>query len=691
VSDVAWTLMDGILSLRGEDVLRGVDSVLGIHATTTTGVFLEASFERSKPRHVLRLGTAPAAQAWTGCHRCDPYWMRPHTAPSPEEIPTDTQYELAGLHGGRYLLLVPLVDAVYHGCLRGSGSGLELVLDTGHPQLSAARSKALYVAIADDPHELLPLAAADVCTHLAAGRLRVDKPVPAFVDGIGWCTWDAFYRDVTGQGVLDGLQSLRDAGVTARFVILDDGWQTVSESTHEGRLTALRAHPEFGDLAETVRRAKSEYGVEAFLAWHAVHGYWSGIDPVALPRYGSRAVLRWYAPEVLGHAPEMNAIFCGAEGFPPQRDSLRRFFDDYHQALASAGVDGVKVDNQSSVEGFGHASGGRVAAWADLRRALEQSARQHFDGRLINCMASASEGYYFARDSTLTRTSTDFWPNDPASHGQHLYTNALVSFWFGEFNHPDWDMFQSAHPAGPYHAAARAISGGPIYVSDEPTWHDGALLRQLVHFDGTIPRCLDVARPTRRSLFVDPTRERHALQVYNRNLASCVVGLFDARRDGSDDAIECEIGPGDVPRSCWRSLEGIGINPNACSRGMFAIYLQRAATLHRTTWEQVLKLQLGPLGHELATIAPVVSGLAPIGLLDKLNAGGTLTSFARYPDGRVELELRDGGRFGCYAMRAPTRLLCDDTAASRSSYDSASGLLTLALPPGKTYRIVIVP
>ena len=32
---------------------------------------------------------------------------------------------------------------------------------------------------------------------------------------------------------------------------------------------------------------------------------------------------------------------------------------------------------------------------------------------------------------------------------------------------PDWDMFQSLHPAAEYHASARAISGGPIYVRSE--------------------------------------------------------------------------------------------------------------------------------------------------------------------------------------------------------------------------------
>jgi hypothetical protein len=42
---------------------------------------------------------------------------------------------------------------------------------------------------------------------------------------LGWCTWDAFYHDVSAQGIAAGLQSFNDAGVKPRWIIIDDGWQ----------------------------------------------------------------------------------------------------------------------------------------------------------------------------------------------------------------------------------------------------------------------------------------------------------------------------------------------------------------------------------------------------------------------------------------------------------------------------------
>ena len=60
----------------------------------------------------------------------------------------------------------------------------------------------------------------------------------------------------------------------------------------------------------------------------------------------------------------------------------------------------------------------------------------------------------------------------------------------GQIIRPDWDMFQSDHACAAFHAAARAICGGPVYVSDSLGSHDFDLLRRLVFSDGTMPRCL---------------------------------------------------------------------------------------------------------------------------------------------------------------------------------------------------------
>ena len=89
-------------------------------------------------------------------------------------------------------------------------------------------------------------------------------------------------------------------------------------------------------------------------------------------------------------------------------------------------------------------------------------------------------------------------------------------------------MFHSLHEVAGLHAAARAIGGCAIYVSDLPSHHDAQLLRRLVLPDGTVLRALRPGRPTRDCLFADvATDGKTALKIWNENRAGgAVVGAF---------------------------------------------------------------------------------------------------------------------------------------------------------------------
>ena len=40
-----------------------------------------------------------------------------------------------------------------------------------------------------------------------------------------YCTWNAFYGELKAHRIVKELESFRDAGVPARTLIIDDGWQ----------------------------------------------------------------------------------------------------------------------------------------------------------------------------------------------------------------------------------------------------------------------------------------------------------------------------------------------------------------------------------------------------------------------------------------------------------------------------------
>lgn len=641
---------DGTLVLGATTLFESSAAELTLLAGEHSG-FLSARFEPTA-RHRLRLGRCAALKRLLASYRYEPFWMKPCVGKSFAAVPVDTQFLLLELQSGQVAVIAPLVQAPFKVTLKGEGDELWARLDSGDPAVLGDSALLAYVAVGDDPYELCRAGARAVAERLGTFRVRRDKALPRLANWFGWCTWDAFYQEVSHEKVRQGLASFRAGGVEPRLLILDDGWQTVRKlETGAPRLAAFAANEKFpGGVAATVALAKQEYGVQSVVVWHAVHGYWGGVDAESLPAYGVEPAVRGYSEEVLAHGPKWNDQYWGAVVGRPASAQLGAFYSDYHQYLASQGVDGVKVDNQASVECVGVGQGGRVGIMAATRRALEHSTRKHFQGELINCMSCSSEMFYGALDSSLTRTSTDFWPNIPASHGQHIYANAVVGLWFGELVHPDWDMFQSGHRAGAFHAAARAVSGSPVYVSDKPGEHDFELLKRLVLSDGRALRAQDVGVPTRDSLFVDPTTEPVLFKVVNRNAAGWVIGIFNTRHVEGDNRLSGSLRASDVP----------GITGDD-----FAVYLQRSGQLLRVTRDQALPLQLDSLEAEVATLVPLDAGVAALGLADKLNSGAAVLQ-AGWDGGTYVVELADGGDFLAFSAVQPRQVEVDGAATAHA-------------------------
>lgn len=631
------------------------------------GVFLHARAPSPASYHRLHLGGLPRLARFTSTYRYDPYWMRPAAGCTHAEVREETQYLLAERTDGWCVLVVPLFDTLLRFALAGGPEGLWLVGETGDPLTTAREGLAAFVAIGRDPFALVAAGARAVMRRLKSGRLRVDKPLPDFVDQFGWCTWDAFYHNVSPANVRAGLASFAAGGVAPRLLILDDGWLDTRHSAAGGqRLASFRANARFGGrLAPTVRMAKRQFGVRTFLVWHAISGYWSGVDVRRFGAYGARDVVRWHGPGLLQHTPNINYYFNPVAGHVPAR-RLPAFYDRFHRQLAAAGVDGVKVDNQATLESLATGQGGRVALYQAARTALERSVRRHFAGRLINCMSNANEVHLMCRDSTLLRTSTDFWPSAPASHGAHLYANAQIGVWFGQFIHPDWDMFQSGHPRGAFHAAGRAVSGSPIYVSDKPDSHDFALLRRLVIGDGTILRARRPGVPTRDSLFRDPTREDALLTIVNYNATNAILGVFHCQHHtdpAARHALTGRVSPADAAELPGRR---------------FVVFAHTSGRMRTVRRAESIPVRLDEGGWELYTVAPVRHGCAVLGLADKFNSGGAVLARRDRP-GRCVLTLRAGGEFVAWCARAP-RHVAVGRRPVRFGFDADSGKLTVPLP-----------
>ncbi|CAN6449820.1 unnamed protein product [Victoria cruziana] len=710
------------------------------------GVFVGANLKDSSSRHVVPLGTLRGVR-FMASFRFKLWWMAQKMGDCGRDVPTETQFLLiesgddpAGRTQTFYVVFLPLLEGSFRASLQGNSlDQLEICIESGDPAVRESTfSHSLYVSAGSDPFKAISDAVRAVERHLKTFRQRSEKRLPGILNWFGWCTWDAFYQEVTAEGVEAGLASLAAGGAPAKFVIIDDGWQSVGSdpgATKESvlfRLTGIKENHKFqkksgaGDgsiegIKHIVDIAKAKHGLKYVYVWHAITGYWGGVRPgvAGMEQYNSAMKYPSHSPGVVSNDPAMETDILTTQGLGvvhPQ--SVYRFYDELHSYLASAGIDGVKVDVQCILETLGAGLGGRVELTSKYHRALDASIARNFpDNGCIACMSHSTDALYCSNQTAVVRASDDFYPRDPVSHTIHIASVAYNSIFLGEFMQPDWDMFHSLHPAAEYHAAARAISGGPIYVSDAPGKHNFELLRKLVLPDGSILRARLPCRPTCDCLFTDPARDGISLlKIWNMNKFTGVLGVFNCQGAAWSSTEKKNVFHENSTKTLTVSLRGRDVHLiteaaiDGDWNGDCAVYSHKGE-LVRLPNNTSLPVTLSVLEHVIFTITPIKVlgpgfGFAPLGLIDMINAGGAIESYevesmrkeildtveemdsllskATLEDcsptaiACVKMEVKGCGRFGAYSSSKPRKCLLNDTEVE-FSYDSATGLLALQL------------
>ncbi|KAG2609744.1 probable galactinol--sucrose galactosyltransferase 6 [Panicum virgatum] len=757
-------LAGGTLSVCGRTVLSGVPAAVAASSAAAAGavdgVFIGADLAEPASRHVISLGTLRGVR-FMACFRSKLWWMSQRMGDKGGDVPHETQFLLVESTGAggedaaaaAYVVFLPLVEGAFRASLQGgAGEALELCVESGDDDTRAASiERALFVGAAEsDPFAAVAGAVAAARSALKTFRVRAEKKLPGIVDYFGWCTWDAFYQDVTQEGVEAGLRSLVAGGAPPKFVIIDDGWQSVgtdqpspSPDEHAGeatqprlpRLTGIRENSKFQNaddpaagIKAVVRAAKEEYGLKYVFVWHAITGYWGGVRPGAagMERYRSSMQFPKISPGVAENDPGMRTDWITAQGVglvPPR--AVYRFYDEQHAYLAAAGVDGVKVDEQCILETLGAGHGGRAQLTRQYHQALDASVAKNFpENGIIACMSHNTDALYCSKQTAVVRASDDFFPRDPVSHTIHIAAVAYNSVFLGEFMLPDWDMFHSLHLAGEYHGSARAISGGPVYVSDAPGKHDFELLKKIVLPDGSVLRARLPGRPTKDCLFTDPARDGVSLlKIWNMNKFTGVLGVYNCQgavwsfvekkttfhRTGAG-ALTCGVKGSDV-----HLISDAATDPDQWS-GDCAVYRHGSGDLAVLPDGAALPVSLKVLEQDILTVSPIKDlapgfRFAPVGLVDMFNGGaavegltyhlldggklvgdgGSAACRSEEAVGLVCMEVRGRGRFGSYSSVRPRRCMLG-SAEIEFSYDPSSGLLTLLLeemPGERVHKIVV--
>lgn len=751
---------DGNLVVHGKTILTGVpDNIVltpGTGVGLVAGAFIGATASHSKSLHVFPVGVLEDHR-FMCCFRFKLWWMTQRMGTSGRDIPLETQFLLVeskdntetGEQGDAstiYTVFLPLLEGPFRAVLQGNDRNeLEVCLESGDSAVETNQGLYLvYMHAGTNPFEVINQAVKGVEKHMQTFLHREKKKLPSFLDWFGWCTWDAFYTDVTAEGVDEGLKSLSEGGTPPRFLIIDDGWQQIENKAKEesasvvqegaqfaSRLTGIKENSKFqkndqnnepvSGLKHVVDEAKQHRNVKFVYVWHALVGYWGGVKPAAagMEHYDTALAYPVQSPGVLGNQPDivMDSLSVHGLGLVHPK-KVFNFYNELHAYLASCGVDGVKVDVQNIIETLGAGHGGRVSLTRSYNQALEASIARNFpDNGCIACMCHNTDGIYSAKQTAIVRASDDFYPRDPASHTIHISSVAYNTLFLGEFMHPDWDMFHSLHPVAEYHSAARAVGGCAIYVSDKPGNHNFELLKKLVLPDGSVLRAQLPGRPTHDCLFVDPARDGTSLlKIWNLNKCTGVVGVFNCQGAGWCKVVKKTRIHDESPGTLSSSVRATDVDhisqvasPNW--NGETIVYAYRSGEVIRLPKGASVPVTLKVLEYELFHFCPLKEiasniSFAPIGLLDMFNSGGAVDQFDIHMVSDKKPELFDGEASSELTTalsenRSPTATIalkvrgCGRFGAYSSqrplkctvggvetefNYDSATGLMTVSLP-----------
>lgn len=92
-------------------------------------------------------------------------------------------------------------------------------------------------------------------------------PESEMLDGLGYCTWNAFGKSVTMDNIQQAMKSFQSHHIPISYTIIDDGWQHVINNKMGSMDTCLQKFPH--GLKKTISTLKSDFPfLKKIGIWH---------------------------------------------------------------------------------------------------------------------------------------------------------------------------------------------------------------------------------------------------------------------------------------------------------------------------------------------------------------------------------------------------------------------------------------
>jgi len=430
-------------------------------------------------------------------------------------------------------------------------------------------------------------------------RPRHEKEYPECFKYLGWCSWEHFKGRINEQNMLQSIDEIEASKVPIRYAIIDMG----HTSSKSGALTTFKPRAEkFPHEWAPLLRRRAKEKIRWMCLWHFFQGGQAGIS-----------IENDFGPELNKHFIKLK----DKNNLTPRNNprSAAAFYTAFTGSVKTYGFDAVKVDFQSAQLSR---LAGQVDNAAEMCRYNAQAFERALNARnlgLINCNWHNPVNFFNCKYSNVGRCSMDYVKNNLFSARRHLFQSFANTLWIGQLVWCDHDMFHCSDAmAGRVMAVSKAVSGGPVYLSDAPTDFDHEAVKPLCHTDGKLLRPLAPAAPLPDSIFVDPYRNpvpyrviaplpngSAAIVVYNLKHAKEPVGFTAGVSAADYTHANAMVQPYPGKRSM--PAEGLVFYDWYAGKG------QRLAVQYT--------FELSGLEDRLIQLSPIIKGWAVIGRTDK--------------------------------------------------------------------------
>jgi len=486
----------------------------------STGIIAEIKLEL--PRFQKGIYFRPFSKKLASGNRVEPLWFTEiseldgykHQKPRMDSDINLGTFMMLQKDNGMYMAILPLVSSYVGNTFSIHDEKAYLTVGTYGTATQNIAVPLLSYGQSNNPYEAAKMAWAQAFkTENVKGNInwRSDKVYPEAYKYLGWCSWEHYKHNISEAVILKAAKDIKESDIPFRWMLIDDGYL----DHKKGQLVSFGADKKkFPNGLKTITDQKDDK-IKWMGIWRNFNGYFGGVS------------LKHEMPNLQAHLVKRNPTGKSAMYMPKiSAEASNAFYNEMTKRTKADGFDIIKVDFQSDNFRNNRGASNAILGVHYNNSALEALCKSN-DLMLLNCIAQQNFNVFNHRHAAIIRGSVDYKITKDRLDVT-LVQNFANAFWLGHTHWLDQDMFYAnIKETARLNAVARALSGGPIYLSDEPHQIDDTVLKPLTYANGRILGTLAPAVPLPESLMTDPYRGGKAFRIIAplKNKAAAIMAV----------------------------------------------------------------------------------------------------------------------------------------------------------------------